>query len=230
MRVRITEKTSDRERSRLSVEERAMHEKLSAGIKYGLIGNILFVAFAFICYIYYLTYNSGSAVSRALEIIAYMSLFSGFILLVIADVFICQTVRMRQWLKIGFSVYIAAEALMMYLEINSYKYESFYEPYSLMLAILHSVFSAVVCLTFLSLDPDKKCLEIMDVICIGLILGGMLGNILGIRIYFSILANAVAFTVLFASLIYMTKREMIEIDCHGDRARVAEYDSNTFFE
>ena len=39
-----------------------------------------------------------------------------------------------------------------------------------------------------------------------------------------------ALTVLFASLKYMMKREMIEIDCHGDRARVAEYNSNTFFE
>ena len=207
-----------------------MHEKLSKGILAGLIGNILFIAFALVVYIYYTTYDYDSAGTKFLEALAYLIEFSGFGLLIVSDVLICRTVRMRGWLKLGLSLYIAAEALMMFLELYSYKFEAFYRPYSLMLAILHSVFSALVCFTFLSLDPDKKCLEIMVTICIGIILGGMLGNILGIRIYFSILTNAFAFAILFGSLRYMLKREMIEIDCHGDRARVAEYNSNTFFE
>ncbi|MBQ9898497.1 MAG: hypothetical protein IJM44_03465 [Ruminococcus sp.] len=207
-----------------------MHKTLSRGLTAGLIGNILFVLFAFVCFIFYKSYVPDSTGSNTLEVIAYLCLFSGFGMLIFSDVCICRTVRMRQWLKFGFTAYIVMEALMMYLELNSYKYESFYEPYSLMLAILHAVFSAAICLTFVSLDPDKKCLEVMVIITIGMILCGMLGNLMGIRIYFSILTNAVALTVLFASLKYMMKREMIEIDCHGDRARVAEYNSNTFFE
>ena len=60
-------------------------------------------------------------------------------------------------------------------------------------------------------------------------LGGMFGNIMGIRVYFSIMSNAVGFSILFAAIRYLLKREEIEIDCHGDNARVNEYSSSTFF-
>ena len=130
-------------------------------------------------------------------------------------------------LKFGFPVYILVELVMMILELNSYQIE-FYKPYSLLLAVIHAVFSAAVCFTFLSLDPGKSCLEVAVTICFGVILGGMLGNVIGIRIYFSILTNAVAYAGLFSAIRYMYCREMIEIDCHGDKARVAEYDSSFF--
>ena len=135
---------------------------------------------------------------------------------------------MRDWLKIAFSVYIVEEAVMMIIELNSYRLD-FYKPYSLALAIIHSVFSAVVCFSFLSLDPDKKQFEVIVIICIGIILGGMLGNVMGIRIYFSIFTNSIAFTILFGSIKFMLKRETIEIDCYGDKATVTTYRS-TFFE
>ena len=135
---------------------------------------------------------------------------------------------MRKWLKIAYSVYIVTEAVMMTLELNSYRID-FYKPYSLLLAIVHSIFSAMVCFAFLTFDPDKKSYEIIIIICIGIMLGGMLGNVIGIRIYFSIFTNAIAFLLLFSSIKYMLKREIIEIDCYGDKARVAEYKS-TFFE
>lgn len=101
-------------------------------------------------------------------------------------------------------------------------------PYSLTLAVIHAIFSAAVCFAFLSLDPGKVPLEIAVTICFGVILGGMLGNVIGIRIYFSILTNAVAYTGLFASIKWMLSRGLIEIDCHGDKAKVDEYKS-TFF-
>lgn len=204
-----------------------MHEKLSRGLTYGLIGNILFVLFGIVCFIYYSCYESGSMLSRTLEVIAYCLEACGFLCIVLAILDINRTVRMRPWLKFGYPVYIAMELILMIMELNS-AYFDFYKPYSLLLAIIHAVFSAVICFTFLSLDPGKTCLEVTVTICLGVILGGMLGNILGIRIYFSILVNAVSFTGLFAAIKWLLSREMIEIDCHGDKARVQEYKS-TFF-
>ena len=71
--------------------------------------------------------------------------------------------------------------------------------------------------------------EVVIIVCIGLIMGGMFGNLMGIRIYFSILVNAIAYSLMFGAIIYMLKKEIIEIDCYGDSARVAEYKS-VFFE
>lgn len=205
-----------------------MHKKLDRGLTLGLVGNILFIAFSAVCYVYYLVYKPDNALSKFLEITAYVLEFSGFISLIVSDILISRTARMRDWLKIAFSVYIVTEAVMMTLELNSHRLE-FYKPYSLPLAIVHSVFSAVVCFAFLTLDPDKKPFEVVAIICIGVILGGMMGNVMKIRIYFSIFTNAIAFAVLFGSIKFMLKREAIEIDCYGDRATVAEYKS-TFFE
>ena len=56
----------------------------------------------------------------------------------------------------------------------------------------------------------------------------MFGSIIGIRIYFSIFLNAAAFTVLFGGIRYLTQRGEIEIDCHGDNPRPAEYSSDFF--
>lgn len=205
-----------------------MHKKLNYGLNLGLIGNALFIIFSAICYVYYLIFDPESGFVKFLEITAYICEFSGFGLLIVSDILIIKTARMRDWLKIGFSVYIVVEAVMMTLELNSYRLD-FYKPYSLLLAIIHSVFSAAICFSFLTLDPNKKTYEIIVIICIGIMLGGMFGNIMKIRIYFSIFTNAVAFTLLFSSIKYMLKREIIEVDCYGDRARVAEYKS-TFFE
>lgn len=205
-----------------------MHKKLSIGLNLGLIGNILFIVFSAVCYVYYLIFNPENVFVKVLEITAYICEFAGFFALILSDILISRTARMRNWLKICFAVYIVVEAVMMTFELNSYRLD-FYEPYSLLLAIVHSVFSAGVCFAFLTLDPDKKAYEIIVIICIGIMLGGMFGNIMGIRIYFSIFTNAIAFTLLFSAIKYMLKREIIEIDCYGDRARVAEYRS-TFFE
>ena len=65
----------------------------------------------------------------------------------------------------------------------------------------------------------------MVLVCIAMMFAGMFGNIIGIRIYFSIIVNAVAFAVLFYSVRRLIAREEIEVDCHGDKARVAEFKS-----
>ena len=117
---------------------------------------------------------------------------------------------------------------MMILELNAYKIEA-YEPYSLALAIVHAVVSGMVCFAFLLLDPDNVKWEVAIGACFTLIIAGMLGNILGVRIYFSIITNAVGFSALFASMKFFRDRGQIEIDCYGDRANAAEFSSSTLF-
>lgn len=206
-----------------------MQEKLTKGIFFGLIGNILFVVFGLVCLLYYYTYNAEGIFSRIIEAIAYMVEFMGFGLLIYADYLLIASLRLRRMLKVSFSAYIVLEAMMMFLELNAYNF-SFYQPYSLALAIVHAVVSAMACFAFLQLDPDNTKYEIAIIICIALILAGMLGNILGVRIYFSIMASALGFVILFGAIHYLRNREEIEIDCYGDRANVAVYNSSTLFD
>ena len=205
-----------------------MHERLNKGIFLGILGNVLFIVFGLVCYLFYISYSSGSIHSKILEILAYAIEFAGFIVLIYSSRLMFSAIRMRSWLKLGFSAYIVLEAVMMFLEINTSRF-SFYEPYSLGLAVIHSILSAAVCFSFIQFDPDKPKLEVVVIVCTGIMLGGMFGNIMGIRVYFSIISNAVGFAILFAAVRYLLKREEIEIDCHGDKARVSEYSSSTFF-
>ncbi|WP_028517957.1 hypothetical protein [Ruminococcus flavefaciens] len=201
-----------------------MHERLNNGIKYCFIANILFFAFGIICLFYYNTYDSESLFSKALEIIAYISEICGFCLFLWGDWLMSTAMRFRRMMKICITIYIFIEVLMMILELNSYRLE-FYKPYSLLLAMVHSAFSGLTCLTFLQLDPDKKKLELFTIISIAIMFCGMLGNIIGLRIYFSIIVNSVAFALMFFSVRRLIEREDIEVDCHGDKARVAEFTS-----
>ncbi|MDE5569877.1 MAG: hypothetical protein K2I82_04400 [Ruminococcus sp.] len=205
-----------------------MQEKLTKGIFFGLVGNILFVIFGLICLLYYYTYDAESIFSKIIETLAYCTEFIGFGLLIYADYLLIASLRLRRVLKVCFSAYIILEAVMMILELNTYNF-TFYQPYSLALAIIHAVVSAAACFAFLQLDPDNIKYEVAIVTCIALILAGMLGNILGIRVYFSIIASALGFTVLFGTIHYLRGREEIEIDCYGDRANVAVFNSSTLF-
>lgn len=201
-----------------------MHERLNSGLKFCLIGNIMFLLFSIVCFFYYKTFEAKSALSVTLELIAYTLEFGGFASFIFGDWQISSSIRFRTLMKVCLTLYIIFEAIMMILELNSYSFE-FYHPYSKTLAIIHAVISGFVCLTFIQLDKEKKKLEMMIIICVIITFVGMLGNVLGIRIYFSILVNAVAFSVLFYSVIQLIKREDIEVDCHGDKARVAEFKS-----
>ncbi len=201
-----------------------MHERLDKGLKNCLIANIMFFVFGLICFVYYKTYVNGSVLSKIIEFLAYACEICGFMLFLWGDWLISTAIRFRNTLKASLTAYIFLEALMMVFEINSNKLD-FYEPYSLLLAIVHSIISGLTCLTFLQLETDKKPLERMVLVCIAMMFAGMLGNIIGIRIYFSIIINAVAFAVLFYSVRRLIAREEIEVDCHGDKARVAEFKS-----
>jgi hypothetical protein len=202
-----------------------MHKKLDIGLKLGMLGNIIFLLFGAITFIYMKMMQKNTKESTLLNIerFEYFLLFLGFAMIFAAAYFILISVRMRGKLKIAMWLYGCMEAFLMYCELHSYDTREFYHPYSLTLAIVHALLSAAVCFSFLQFDPYKKPFEILIIVCIAIILVGMLGNVFEIRLYFSILFNAVAMTVLFAGIIYMLKKEIIEIDCHGDSARVAEY-------
>ncbi len=205
-----------------------MHERLKTGFNLGLTGNILFLFFGLTCLLYYNTYEDGSGFSNVLEIIAYIIEVCGFIALAISAFCIATSARMRTLMKVCYSIYILLEAVMMFLELNAYEFNSFYRPFSLGLAIVHAAFSGFVCFTFLQLDPDKTALEVVIIVCIGIIFGGMLGNIMGIRIYFSIITNAVSYSLLFFRILSLQDNGDIEIDCYGDKATVTEYRSEFF--
>ena len=212
-----------------ALSEKDMRARLGASISFGFIGNALFLAFGVICMIYYKTYSSTSIFSKILEATAYIVEVCGFAVLVFSSYLMWSSVRKRKWTKLGFSAYIVLEALMMIFELNSYRL-SFYAPYSLALAVIHSIVSAAVCFSFLLFDPHNTKFEAVIIVCSGLILGGMFGNIMGIRIYFSIIVNALAYTLLFLTVKKMLEKGDIEIDCYGDALNGTDGYSNVFFD
>ncbi len=205
-----------------------MRKNLLKCFYFALFGNIFFILFAITCFIYYYAFGSIGIIVKSIEITAYVFEGIGFILNLISAIYFFRTVRARLPMKIGYCIYVIVELVMMVLELNSYQI-LFYKPYSLPLAIVHSLFSAGVCFTFLLLEPKTTCLEIIVTVAVGIMFFGMMGNIFGIRIYFSILTNAFAYVVLFGTVIFFIRQEKIEIDCYGDNARVVKY-KNTFFE
>lgn len=210
-----------------------MQKKMSFGLKLGFIGNALFVAFAIVTYIYYiLYYETFHFIVKFLEILAYACDISGFLVLLLAAYFMASTIKRRRTMKIAFFIYILAEAFMMICELNSFEVRSFYDPYSHTLAIVHSIVAAFVCFSFLELDKDNRRLETLIIICVGIILGGMFGNVLGIRLYFGVFINAVSFTLLFGMLVNMLKKERLNIECYGERITEKPKDEykNVFFD
>ena len=205
-----------------------MHKRLNIGLDLGLAGNVLFLIFAVLTYVYYRLFNAGSSAVDALEKIEYVLLFLGFGSFAVSALLITMAVRMRTRFKAALWLYIVMEAVIMYCELNSYDVRSFYHAYSMWLAIIHAVISSAACFAFIELDPYKKPFEILIIVCVGVILVGMMGTVFNVRVYFSVIMNALSFTVLFSGIKYMMSHEIIEIDCHGDSARVAEY--RGFFE
>lgn len=209
-----------------------MQAKLSRAITLGIIGNGLFILFLLVSLLYNRLFTSdiNSGLLKLIEVTAYIIEVSGFAVLVMADYFICSAVKMRKLPKVTFSLYLAMEAFFMFCELNGYLVRSFYVPYSLGLYIIHVLASAAVCFTFVYFDPYKSKFEFLVIGSIVIILAGLFGNYMGIRIYFSIIANALAYIVLFTGMKIMLKREIIEIECHGDRTNEVKYKSGFFEE
>ena len=209
-----------------------MHAKLSKAFTLGIIGNGLFLLFLLMSLLYHQIFNSSvpELFVKLLEVLAYFVEIGGFAVLIIADYFICSSVRSRKAPKIAFSLYLAMEAFFIFCELNGLLVQNFYKPYSLALYIVHVLASVAVCFTFVYFDPYKKPLELLVIGCIVVILAGLFGNYMDVRIYFSIVANALAFLLMFAGMKIMIKREMIEIECYGDRTRQVKKYKSEFFD
>lgn len=204
-----------------------MNKHLPTCFKFGLAGNIFFVLFGIICMIYYAAFGDTNVIVLPIEFAAYTCEVLGFIFIILTFVWFSRYLRHRLIMKISFSFYILMELVLMVIELNSYKFE-FYEPYSVVLAIVHSIISAAVCFSFLSLDPTRVKFEMVIIATCAFILVGMIGGIINIRIYFGIIINALAYIFLFASIIYMLNHEMLDIDCKGVSHLLLNYPNYSF--
>lgn len=198
--------------------------------KIALLSNILFVFFIIFTLLYYSYYLRTGNTNAVVEFIAYTIECSGFIVLLTATVGYVVNLRFRMPLKIAMIIYFLTEFSIMILDFNVIDAEEFYTPASKVLIISHCIFSSVVALLYMYLDPEKKCLQISCGIASVIMMLASFSIVFRVRVYASVLVNSIAYIFLFASILFFTKKEMIYADFHDDQAKVYEDDSSTIFE
>lgn len=164
-----------------------------------------------------------------LEIAAYTVETGGFVLMLFSLINFYKIVRHRYIMKTAMLIYLITEVVIMIMDFNADKL-AFYESGSMALNIGHSIFSAVICFTYLSLEPKNTSLEVAIVIAETIILAGMFGVIFHLHVYISLFANSIAYVVFFSIVRFLHAQERIMVDCHGDRARETKYRSDFFDE
>ncbi len=204
-----------------------MHPRLKKCFQFGQYANILFLLFATVCALYYWLIDRHGIEVVPLEIAAYTIETGGFVLMLISLIHFWKIVRHRYIMKSAMLIYLITEVVIMILDFNAEKLP-FYQSNSMALNIGHSIFSAVMCFTYLSLEPKNTSLEVSVVIAVTLILSGMFGTIFGMHVYVSLFANSIAYVVFFSILRFLLSQERIMIDCHGDKARVQNFKSSFF--
>ncbi|MBE6876897.1 MAG: hypothetical protein E7496_09315 [Ruminococcus sp.] len=206
-----------------------MHPKLKQCFICGQYANIFFLLFALFAWVYYWSINRHDLEIVPLEIAAYTVETGGFVFMLFSLIHFHKIVRHRYIMKIAMLIYLITEVVIMILDFNADKLE-FYNSASIALNLSHSIFSAVICFTYLSLDPKNKALEIAIFVAEVIILSGMFGVIFGMHVYVSLFANAIAYVVFFSIMRFLLSQERIMIDCHGDRAKEYKYKSSFFDE
>ncbi len=206
-----------------------MHPKLKKCFQLGQYANLLFLLFAVVCVIYYWLIRRYGIEVVALEIAAYTIEVGGFVCMLLSLLNFRKIVRHRYLMKTAMLVYLLVEVTIMIIDFNADRLP-FYESKSMWLSIGHSIFSAATCFAYLALQPKNTALEVSIVIAVAIILSGMFGTIYGWPVYISLFANSVAYVVLFSILRFLLSQERLEVDCHGDRARVQNFRSSFFDE
>ncbi|MBE6848802.1 MAG: hypothetical protein E7502_02720 [Ruminococcus sp.] len=204
-----------------------MHPKLKRCFHFGQYANILFLCFAFITLLYYWLIERHGIAVLALEIAAYTVEIAGFVVMLLSLINFWKIVRYRYIMKGAMLVYLITEVTIMIMDFNAERIP-FYESSSMWLNIGHSIFSALICFTYLSLEPKNTSLEVAIVISEIIILLGMFGTLLHVNVYISLFANSIGYVVLFSILRFLHSQERIMVDCHGDRARLQNYKSSFF--
>ncbi len=205
-----------------------MHPKLKKCFQLGQYANLLFLLFAMVCAVYYWLISRHGIEIVALEIAAYTIETGGFVCMLLSLLHFCRIVRHRYLMKTAMVVYLIVEVTIMIMDFNA-EHIPFYESNSMALNIGHSIFSAATCFSYLALQKKNTALQVAIVVTVTIILSGMFGTIYQWPVYISLFANSVAYVVLFSILRFLLSQERLEIDCHGDRARVQTYTS-TFFD
>ena len=193
----------------------------------GLLANCCFVLFIIITMIYYNNFLHTGKVRPWVETIAYSTEVLGFILMAANVVGYMSKLRFRILLKIAMSVYFVAEFAIMIMDLNIIDAGTFYTPASKVVIILHCVFSAFVCMTYISLDTSSNLLQASVIISCIIMLLAVFAIVFNVRLYASVLINCVAYIVLDSMLLFFHKRESITVDCYGDAAKV--YEDSTLF-
>ncbi len=206
-----------------------MHPNLKRCFIFGQYANILFLLFAVLAVIYYLLIQRMNYTCVPLEAAAYTVETAGFAFMLFSLINFHKIVRARYVMKAAMLIYLITEIVIMILDFNADQLP-FYHSASAWLNIAHSIFSAVICFTYLALEPKNTSLEIAIVITEVIILSGMFGVIFGMHVYITLFANSIAYVVFFSIMRFLLSQERIMIDCHGDRAKEYKYKSSFFDE
>ncbi len=206
-----------------------MHPKLKRCFIFGQYANILFLLFALMAWVYHWSIARHNLEIVPLEIAAYTVETGGFVFMLFSLLNFHKIVRHRYLMKLAMLVYLITEVVIMIMDFNADKIP-FYNNGSMALNLWHSIFSAAICFTYLSLEPKNRSLEIAIIIAEVIILSGMFGVIFGLHVYVSLLANSVAYVIFFSIIRFLISQERIMIDCHGDRAKEYKYKSSFFDE
>ena len=196
-------------------------------MKLARIGNILFVVFIIISLIYYSVNPQNRVAHIAFETIAYGTETFGFVFFSLAVIWLDRLVRARGVMKVLLLVYIVTEVVLMLLEFK-FIFPNAYNGLSLPLTICHSIFSAGVAFSMLSLDTASRKMEAFIIVTCTIMLAGMFLGLAGYRVYASILINAFAYIFFTTAVLYELRLEEISIDCYGDQAKVAKFSSTMF--
>lgn len=204
-----------------------MHPKLRRCFEFGQLANIFFLLFAFCAAVYYWSIEKNGLVLVPLEICAYTIETIGFVFMLLSLLNFHRIVRQRYLMKLAMLVYLITEIVIMILDFNADRI-SWYESGSMALNIGHSVFSGIVCFTYLALEPKNTYLEIALIVAEIIILAGMFGVVFHLHVYVTLFANSIAYVVFFGILRFLLWQERIMVDCHGDRARETKFNSSLF--
>lgn len=201
---------------------------LKGYFKCGLAANICFVIFILVTIAYYSFFIETKKTFLLFDGIAYFFEMMGFILLAGSTLGLISVMRDRKLMKTAMSVYFFVELILVILDLNIIGAD-FFDATNKVVIILHCIFSVFVCITYLSLEPKKRSLEILVGITSVIMATGIFCVIYDSRVYISILINCIAYIVLDTALVNMISLEYIEIDCYGDTVSVIEVDSSTLF-
>ncbi len=194
----------------------------------GLIANICFVIFILITVIYYSVFVQTQKAFLLIDSIAYLFEAFGFIFLAGSTLGLIAVMRDRKLMKTAISIYFFMELILVILDLNIIGMD-FFDATNKAVIIIHCILSVGVCCTYLSLEPKKRCIEIVVTIASVIMSTGIFCVIYDARVYVSILINCFAYIILDTAIFKMLELEYIEVDCYGDTVSVLEVDSSTFF-